>query len=219
MKDTASNKKNPILIVVWSVLGLIILALIVIEGTLFVQKYIKKIPVPMFMGYATLIVSTGSMNGTINEGDMIIIKATNDYSLGKIVTFIEKDSNLPVTHRIVNYDENSGLFKTKGDANNSEDSDSISVDQIVGEVVAVIPNLGLVFGWFIAGGGLIYLVAMIAIVVGAVYLWKKSAPSSNSSEDGLSSETETAQESTEKATSKAKKQPKNQEPQDNDKHE
>ena len=130
----------------------------------------------MFVGYAYLLVATGSMTGTINQGDLIIVKKTDDYALGDIVTYIEADGKYPVTHRIVNYGPEEGTFITKGDANLSADIHPVSVEQIAGEVVFVIPKVGLVFDWFIHQGGVIYVVAMIVIVIAGVYLWKLTKP-------------------------------------------
>lgn len=173
MSDTTSNKKKVVRIVFGSIFGLILLIIFIIEGVLLVQKYIKKSPVPLFMGYASLRVITGSMSGTINKGDMIIIKKTDDYQLGDIVTFIEEGGVTVNTHRLVNYGNEEGTFITKGDANNTVDSFSISKDQIVGEVVYVIPKLGLVFDWFLSGGGIIYTAALIVVVIFAVFILKR----------------------------------------------
>lgn len=167
-----TNKIKPIKIVMWCVLGVILLSALVPLGSLLIQKYIKKSPVPMFMGLAYLTVTSGSMNGTIEQGDVIVVKKTDDYSIGDVVTYVEREGNAPVTHRIVNYGAADGMFITKGDANLSQDLSEISVEQIAGEVVFVIPKMGLVFDWFIKGGGVFYVVTMIAIVIAGVYFWK-----------------------------------------------
>ena len=178
-----ANKSKLIKIILWSILAIILLLILIPVGSLLVQKYIKKSPVPMFMGYAYLVVATGSMNGTINQGDMIIVKKTDDYTLGDIVTFVEEDGKFPVTHRIVNYGAEDGMFITKGDANLKADVSPISVEQIAGEVVFVIPKVGLFFDWFIRGGGVVYFVALVAIVIAGVYFWKLTKPVSEANTD------------------------------------
>ena len=176
-----TKKTKPIKIVLWCILGVILLLIIIPLGSLLVQKYIKKSSIPMFMGYSFLVVTTGSMNGTIDQGDLIVVKKTNDYSPGDIVTYIETESNAPVTHRIVNYGPKDGMYITKGDSNISVDVMPISDEQIAGEVVFVIPKAGLFFEWFTNGGGIVYFVAMIVIVIAGVYLWNltKSKNTSN----------------------------------------
>lgn len=174
MVDVARNKLKILKIVLWSILGAILLFVLIAVGTLLVRKYIKKDPVPMFAKYASLIVITGSMNGTIDKGDMIIIKRTEDYAPGDIVTYIE-DSGAVITHRLVNYGSEEGTFIAKGDANNTPD-DPIREDQIVGEVVHIIPKVGAVVDWFISGGGIIYTIAIIAVIVAGVYFWNLLKP-------------------------------------------
>ena len=178
-----TNKTRLTKIILWSILGVILLLIFIPLGSLLVQKYIKKSTVPMFMGYAYLIVATGSMNGTIDQGDMIIVKKTDEYTLGDIVTFIETDGKYPVTHRIVNYGSQDGTFITKGDANLQADASPVSVEQIAGEVVLVIPKAGLIFDWFARGGGVVYFVAIIAIVIAGVYFWKLTKPEPETNTD------------------------------------
>ena len=48
--------------------------LVFVVGWLCVDKYICKATVPSFMGYSSLTVATGSMSGTIEQGDFIIVK-------------------------------------------------------------------------------------------------------------------------------------------------
>ena len=182
-----TKKIKPIKIVLWCILGVILLLIFIPLCSLLIQKYIKKSSVPMFLGYGYLVVATGSMNGTINQGDMIIVKKTNNYSPGDIVTYVETYGKAPVTHRIVNYDPY-GLFVTKGDANLSTDISPISVEQIVGEVVLVIPKAGLVFDWFTKEGGIIYVVAMFVIVFGGVILLKLTKPETEKNTDNQSKE-------------------------------
>lgn len=196
MKDSTSCKRiSPRKIVLWSVLGVILLLVCIVLGTLLVEKFIKKAPVPMFAGYATLVVETGSMNGTINEGDLIIVKKTNDYELMDIVTYVNA-MNEVVTHRLVNYGPEEGTFLAKGDANNTLDLYPVSVGQIAGEVVLTIPKLGLVFEWFTHEFGIVYVIAMIAIAVGGVYLWNTLKPESEA-------ETDNPEETPESETSEA----------------
>ena len=92
-----------------------------------------------FFGYSFFEVETGSMAGTIEIGDWIVVKLDTDYKLNDIVTYQENDSF--ITHRIIEvYGDN---FVTKGDANNSNDS-TIKKDAVIGKVVKIIPRLGFI---------------------------------------------------------------------------
>ena len=74
--------------------------LVVIASWLCFDKFILKHQVPSIFGYSSLMVATGSMSGTIEEGDLIIIRDTDDYKIGDIVTFFQDGDDIPTTHRI-----------------------------------------------------------------------------------------------------------------------
>lgn len=172
-----TNKIIKIIKWIFSGIGLAILSfLIVVVGWLTIDKYIVKSPVPSFAGYSHLIVTTGSMSGTIEEGDLIIIKETNDYKGTDIVTYIREGEKIPTTHRILFvYETEDGIYyETKGDANPSSDIELIHESDVCGEVVLVIENFGIFLSWIKDGGGLIYLLAIIAIIAAGVYVIKRS---------------------------------------------
>ena len=115
------------------------------------------------------------MNGSeVNEGDLIIIKDTGDYKIGEIVTFFQDGDDIPTTHRIINYKDIEGVryWKTRGDANNSPDERLITSDEIIGEVVLVIPYVGTFIDWAVEGGGLIYIIGIFLILGLGIYIIK-----------------------------------------------
>ena len=144
--------------IIWGVFGIVFF----VTSWLFVDKFICKSPIPSFLGYSSLTIQTGSMSGTMEIGDLIIIKNTGDYKIGDIVTFLPDGAVIPTTHRIINYNEQ-GEFVTKGDANNVKDTDNIAKDKIIGEVVLHLPELGQFASW-VKQEGYIYIVAMLAII-------------------------------------------------------
>lgn len=91
-----------------------------------------------FFGHSIFEVQTGSMSGTIEAGDWIIVKYSDNIELDDIITY--KQGKEFVTHRVI--EAYKGTYVTKGDANNTKDK-AISKDQIVGKVVKVLPNFGL----------------------------------------------------------------------------
>ena len=91
-----------------------------------------------FFGYSLFEVQTGSMHGTIESGDWIIVKTTRDVNIGDIVTY--KHGNDFITHRII--ESYKGTYITKGDANNTKD-DPIDQSQIVGRVVKTLHGFGI----------------------------------------------------------------------------
>lgn len=145
--------------------------LVVMASWLCFDKFVLKHRVPSIFGYSSLMVATGSMSGTIEEGDLIIIKDTGDYKIGDIVTFFQDGDDIPTTHRIYNIDEE-GKWVTRGDANNSFDKRSITSDEIIGEVVLVIPYVGTFIDWAVEGGGLIYIIGIFLILGLGIYIIK-----------------------------------------------
>ena len=89
-------------------------------------------------GYTFFIVASGSMSGTVDINDMVIVKITDDYQVGDIVTY-QADGYF-VTHRIISINKNQII--TKGDSNNTEDN-PIEKSKIIGKVVAVFPFMAI----------------------------------------------------------------------------
>ena len=162
--------------------GAIVLFLFFVAVVLAVDKFVKKSPVPSFFGTSTLIVTTGSMSGTIEDGDVIIVKRADEYKVGDIVTFIQPGDTVPTTHRIIRITDD--RYYTKGDANNAEDMRPLYKSEIVGKVTGTIPHLGLFFRWLKDDFGWIYLVAIVGVIVGGIILLKqfpvkKAAPAAS----------------------------------------
>lgn len=154
--------------IIWTLFGL----LVVLVLWLAIDKFILKDPVPSVFGYSCLTIATGSMNGTsvmvdggepveVNIGDMIIIKDTDDYKIGDVITFLQDGDTVPTTHRIIGYTDDG--FITKGDANNVKDTVPVARENILGEVVGHYPKLGRFTGW-IKSEGWIYIVCGLAIL-------------------------------------------------------
>lgn len=91
-----------------------------------------------FFGYSIFEVQTGSMADTINVGDWIIVKKSQNVELDDIITF-EEDGEY-VTHRVKEIYKNT--YVTKGDANSAKDK-PIAYSQVVGRVTKILPNFGI----------------------------------------------------------------------------
>ncbi len=158
--------KNEIFTIVkkalWGVFLTVFAFIAVIAVWLTVSKLILKSPVPSVLGYASLTVETGSMGGTIEIGDMIIIKEQKEYKVGDIVTYLHDGDTIPTTHRIIGYNDD-GSFVTRGDSNNTKDPEPVSEDIIIGKVIKILPNAGIFVTWLQTDGWL-YIVACLAIL-------------------------------------------------------
>ena len=92
--------------------------------------------------FFALAIGSESMTNAINKGDLVIIdKKYKKLSEGDILAFNE--SNKIIVHRITQViDDKAGLYKTKGDKNNSEDSWIVEKENIVGKVKLRIRLIG-----------------------------------------------------------------------------
>jgi signal peptidase I len=101
--------------------------------TFVVTDIMKKDYVNVF-GYTYFVVKTGSMSGTLEVDDIIIVKLCKDADLNDIITYVNDDGEI-ITHRLVR--KASGKLIAQGDVNNAEDN-PITNDQLVGVVKASI---------------------------------------------------------------------------------
>jgi len=114
-------------------------------------------------GYTFFVVSSGSMSGSIDVNDVVIVKITKDYEVNDIVTYTHK--NYFITHRIISIKDD--LIITKGDINNTED-DPITEKDIIGKVVFTFPSSTI-----LKIIGLILLLIVIVIIFNFEKIFKK----------------------------------------------
>ena len=135
------KKKKTISIIIGHILNillLIVFILIMIGIYYIVQIKVFQNDYANLFGYTFFEVATGSMSGTIEVGDVVIVKITKDVNKGEVIVYKEGDNF--ITHRLVEKDGNH--LVAKGDANNSEDK-PITEDQILGRVIYMLPKLGV----------------------------------------------------------------------------
>ena len=100
----------------------------------FVMTDILKKDYANIFGYTYFVVATGSMSGTIEVNDVVIVKLQDDVKVNDIITY-KGDDNEFITHRVVKKIGNQII--TQGDVNNTED-DPITKSDVVGTVKLVI---------------------------------------------------------------------------------
>ena len=120
--------------------------------------------------HVPMTVLTGSMEPHVKVGDMIVSKKIDcsDIKAGDIITFKMGDNTF-VTHRVIERVKENGnlLFKTKGDANNVEDSDLVLEENVVGKLAFRIPKGGYIADIFRSPLGFIAFFAIpIVILIG-----------------------------------------------------
>ena len=127
-----------ILKIISSVITVILFFIASLAFVSFIQVKVLHKDYADICGYSIFEVVTGSMSGTIEINDYVIVHNTKNIELKDIITF--RDNNSLVTHRVVEIRGNE--IVTKGDANNSSDT-VINKDQVIGKVVKILPNAGI----------------------------------------------------------------------------
>lgn len=113
------------------ILKIIIIIIFIIVGVIIIKN---KNSINNNLLFRTLIVKSNSMYPILSKGDIILIKKSNNYKKGDIITY--EDENFLITHRVIEIKDN--YFCTKGDNNNSEDNDLISLENVKGKVILII---------------------------------------------------------------------------------
>ncbi|MFW5780075.1 MAG: signal peptidase I [Bacillota bacterium] len=139
----------------------IFIILLVFNIYKFVSSTFYDNKMPKLFGFASAVVVSGSMSGSIEVGDYIIIKESKSYEKDDVVTFTK--DNMLITHRIIEVTEEG--YITKGDANTVDDGE-IYFEQIEGKVVLIIPKIGLVVKHIMTPYGIF--ICIIVILVFAV---------------------------------------------------
>lgn len=126
--------------------------------------YILSSNYQIFGGYRSFLVQSGSMEPAIMTGDIIVIKSQSSYILNDVVSF--NTENRIVTHRIVSkeFKPDGVQYSTKGDANRSQDFDTITLSQIIGKVVFVIPKLGFLVAFSKSLPGFLLLICIPTVL-------------------------------------------------------
>lgn len=127
------------------VLGLLVACnlTIVIKGTVNPDRP------PSVFGITPMVVLSGSMSGSqeghIEVGDLVFMGSADPEKLevGDVIAYMS--GSIAVTHRITSIEtdeDGSFLFTTKGDANETEDTEPVGENQLVGAYLGRIPKVG-----------------------------------------------------------------------------
>jgi signal peptidase len=94
--------------------------------------------------YGLMVIGSGSMTGTINEGDAVIFESYEEQPVhtGQVIIFDYK--NIKAVHRVIKIVNVNGetRYYTKGDANKEQDDGYITKDDIYGLVKVRIKYIG-----------------------------------------------------------------------------
>ena len=172
-KKEKATFRHKILSVIGTILCVILIPILAINVTLIAKSYINTEEVPSVGGWLPLIVLTDSMYPEIHSGDLIICHTEDAENIkeGDIISFFDPAGNGTsiVTHRVTEVTTQDGelAFRTKGDANNVEDSMLVPAENLVAVYRNRVPSLGNVAMFMQTTQGLIIcVVCPILLLVG-----------------------------------------------------
>lgn len=141
---------------------------LIIAVVVFIALLIIISAFPITGNIKMFTVLSGSMEPTIHTGSVVVIKPVSSYQVGDIITFGKNTkTELPTTHRIsaVKAIEGNMVYKTKGDANNSEDTTETPQKEILGKTLFSIPWLGYVVDFVKKPMGLMIVIVIPAVII------------------------------------------------------
>ncbi len=147
----------------WKIINWTLILGIVAVGALLLAS---MAPVPG--NWKVKIVKSGSMEPTIKTGGIVVIKPTDVYRVGDIVTFgADTKTQIPTTHRIIEMGDFEGVpsISTKGDANDSPDQRPTPISEIHGKVILTVPYLGFLLDFAKKPIGFALLVGLPALAI------------------------------------------------------
>lgn len=104
----------------------------------------------LLFGWEPVLITSGSMGPTISAGDLILLEEPDDASAlaqGTVITFEDPDApGALITHRIDGVRED-GQYRTRGDANASQDPTPVAPEDVVGVGRLLVPLVGLPILW------------------------------------------------------------------------
>lgn len=200
-KEKETAKKSPvskILSVLCTVCCVFLACILIVNCTLIVKSYTNKDAVPDFAGYRPFIVLTGSMEPSIMSGDLIISKSVEpaNVKVGDVISFTDPAGNgtAVVTHRVIEVLNDNGTlsFRTRGDANNTDDQGVVPAEAVLGTYVAKLSGIGSAVMFMQTTTGLIICVIVpLILLVGYDFIRRgKETKKQKKEEDALRAELE-----------------------------
>lgn len=118
---------------------------------------------PNFFGYKIFIIMSGSMEPTFNLQDIIVVKKMPVDMIKEDDIIAFRDGNTVVTHRIKEIIEE-GKYSTKGDNNNTQDSQTVKYEDVEGVYIFKIPKVGAVISFLKTGIGISIIIILIILL-------------------------------------------------------
>lgn len=151
------------------IFSLILTIIIISYGVSLIQVSGGKQKLPTILGFTGVTIISGSMEPELSVGDYVIIKKAKKGNIekGDIITF--EQNGVLVTHRVEKV-IGEGVYSTKGDANNTVDSEFVKFEDILGINTLVVHKFGQILLFIRVIPGLISILFTILLFI----LWPKN---------------------------------------------
>lgn len=153
---------------IWNTVSGVIVALVVILALLLVGARV--------VGLQVFTVLSGSMEPTYHTGSLIYVRKVDNKTIeaGTVITFM-LDEDTIATHRVVGVvpdeeDPSVIRYRTKGDANETEDGGLVHYKNVIGTPVFTIPYLGFVADYIQKPPGMYIAIAAAAVLLLIVFI-------------------------------------------------
>ena len=149
---------------VWNIVSGILIAIMVVLVVMLVGVRL--------IGYQPYCVLSGSMEPTYHTGSLIYVKKADpqDIKVSDPITFV-LDENLTVaTHRVIEIDEASQHFYTKGDANEYPDASPVHFNNLIGRPAFTIPYMGYMVNYIQNPPGRYIAIAAAAVILLLIFI-------------------------------------------------
>lgn len=149
---------------IWNIITTAVLYIMVIFAVL---VYGVKL-----LGVTPFCVLSRSMEPVYKKGSLIYVKKIDaqDVKEKDPITFYFKDGKTVATHRVVRIDTEKQQFYTKGDANNTEDVEPVSFNNLIGKPIFTIPYLGYISSYFKTPPGSYILITVVCVTVFGMFV-------------------------------------------------
>lgn len=165
--------KTITMILSWTIFALLVLIIAflvyyLVSANIYASKGEKFEPI-----FSLYTIISPSMEPNIKVYDVILntkVKDPNEIKVGDVITFISTSNisnGMTVTHRVTKIVQGpDGLeFKTKGDNNLSEDTDTAKAYNVLGKVLLKIPQLGRLQFFLSSNGGWLIVIVCPALFI------------------------------------------------------
>ena len=99
-------------------------------------------------GSMTYVITSGSsMEPSFEQGDLAILRSSSDYEAGDVAAYDSTELKKIVMHRIT--EESDKGYTFQGDNNDFLDPETVTDDQMLGELVVRVPSVGTYLTWFL----------------------------------------------------------------------